>query len=44
MKKKEKNPHFFFLFTFNLGKERALQGQIRKLIIGNQEFMDQNKI
>ena len=31
-------------FFLNLQKKRALQGQIRKLIIGNQEIMDQNKI
>ena len=28
----------------NLEKKRTLQGQIRKLIIGNQEILDQNKI
>ena len=28
----------------NLEKKRALQGQIQKLIIGNQEIIDQNKI
>ena len=28
----------------NLQKKRALQEQIRKLIIGNQKIMDQNKI
>ena len=28
----------------NLEKKRALEGQIRKLIIGNQEIIDQNKM
>ena len=37
----EKNPQNPFL---NLEKKKALQGQIRKLIIDNQEVMDQNKI
>ena len=36
----EKSTKFFL----NLEKKRALQGQIRKLIIGNQEIIDQNKI
>ena len=31
-------------FFFNLEKKRALQGQIRKLIVDNQEIIDQNKI
>ena len=34
-------PKSFFL---NLEKKGALQCQIRKLIIGNQETVDQNKI
>ena len=34
----------FTKFFLNLEKKRALQGQIRKLIIGNQEVIDQNKI
>ena len=37
----EKNPQNPFL---NLEKTKALQGQIRKLIIDNKEVMDQNKI
>ena len=36
----EKSTKFFL----NLEKKRALQGQIRKLIIGNQEITDQNKL
>ena len=36
----EKSKKFFL----NLEKKRALQGQILKLIIGNQGIMDQNKI
>ena len=35
------NPNLEFLI---LEKKRVLQEQIRELIIGNQEFMDQNKI
>ena len=37
----EKNPQNPFL---NLEKTKALQGQIRKLIIDNKEVIDQNKI
>ena len=33
-----------YKFFLNLEKKRALQGQIQKLIIGNQKVMDQNKI
>ena len=36
----EKSTKFFL----NLEKKRALQGQIRKLIIGKQIIVDQNKI
>ena len=36
----EKSTKFFL----NSEKKRALQGKIRKLIIGNQEIVDQNKI
>ena len=39
-KEREKSTKFFL----NLEKKRALQVQIRKLIIGNQEIIDQNKI
>ena len=39
-KEGEKSTKFFL----NLEKKRALQGQIRKLIIGNQEITDQNKL
>ena len=28
----------------NLEKKRVFRGQIQKLVIGNQEFMDQNKM
>ena len=31
-------------FFLNLEMKRALKGQIRKLFIGNQEIIDQNKI
>ena len=30
--------------SLNLEKKRALQGQIQKLIVGNQEIIDQNKM
>ena len=36
----EKSSKFFF----NLEKRRGIQGQIRKLIVNNQEFTHQNKI
>ena len=36
----EKSTKFFL----NLERKRALQGQNRKLIIGNQEIVNQNKI
>ena len=40
----EKSSKFFLNLVLNLGKRRGIQGQIRKLIVNNQEITHQNKI